>query len=78
MTTHNQFTAVFKKTKNWFIAWIEEIPGVNTQGKTMTEARENLREALMLILEANRDSSRLQSKKSRATRRELIDITLTA
>ena len=44
MTTRNQFTAVFKKTKDWVIAWIEEIPGVNTQGKTLTEARENLRD----------------------------------
>ena len=51
MTTHNQFTAVFKKTKDWVVAWIEEIPGVNTQGKTLSEARENLREALSLILE---------------------------
>lgn len=54
MTTKNQFTAVYKKTKEWFVAWVEEIPGVNTQGKTINEARENLREALFLILETNR------------------------
>jgi len=78
MTTHNQFTAVFKKTKNWFIAWIEEIPGVNTQGKTLSEARENLREALLLILEANRDSVRSQTRGGKSTSRELIDITLSA
>ncbi len=54
MTTKNQFTAVYKKTKEWFVAWVEEIPGVNTQGKTISEARENLREALFLILETNR------------------------
>ena len=59
MTTKNQFTAVYKKTKNWFVAWIEEIPGVNTQGKTLKEARENLQEALLLILESNREASRL-------------------
>lgn len=78
MTTKNQFTAVYKKTKSWFVAWIEEIPGVNTQGKTLDEARENLREALMLILEANREASRSQMEKGNSTRRELIDITLPA
>ncbi len=78
MTTKNQFTAIYKKTKNWFVAWIEEIPGVNTQGETLKEARENLEEALVLVLESNRKSSRLQLKKSRPTRRELIRITLPA
>lgn len=38
-----------------YIAWIEEIPGVNTQGKTKREARQNLREALSLVLETNRE-----------------------
>jgi len=64
MTTKNQFTAIYKKTKNWFIAWIEEIPGVNTQGKTLKEARENLQEALLMILEENRENSRSQNKNS--------------
>ncbi len=78
MTTKNQFTAVYKKTRSWFVAWIEEIPGVNTQGKTLKEARENLQEALFLILETNRASSRSQHKKSKLSRRELINITLPA
>ncbi len=78
MTTKNQFTAVYKKTKNWFVAWVEEIPGVNTQGKTLIEARENLREALFLILESNKELSRLNSRNSASTRRELISIKLPA
>lgn len=78
MTTKNQFTAVYRKTKNWFVAWVEEIPGVNTQGKTLTEARENLREALFLILESNKEFSRKNSKSSTSTRRELINIKLPA
>lgn len=49
-----QFTAVYKKTGKWHSAWIEEIPGVNTQGRTLKEARENLKEALLLVLESNR------------------------
>ena len=53
-----QFTAVFKKSRAWYLGWVEEIPGVNTQGKTLKEAKENLREALDMILEANREQSR--------------------
>ncbi|MDP2641814.1 MAG: type II toxin-antitoxin system HicB family antitoxin [bacterium] len=50
----NSFTALYKKTGKWYSAWIEEIPGVNTQGKTLKEARENLKDALLLVLESNR------------------------
>ena len=78
MTTKNQFTAVYKKTKDWVIAWVEEIPGVNTQGKTLAEARQNLNEALLLILEANRDFSRASLKRSPNARRGRISITLPA
>lgn len=49
-----QFTANYKKTGAWYSAWIEEIPGVNTQGKTRAETKENLKEALLLTLETNR------------------------
>ena len=38
---------------------MEEVPGVNTQGATMEEARENLREALAMVLEANREIMRM-------------------
>ncbi len=49
-----QFTAVYKKTGKWYSAWIEEIPGVNTQGRTLKEAKENLKEALVLVLETGK------------------------
>ncbi len=49
-----QFTAVYKKSGKWYLGWIEEIPGVNTQGKTLKEAKENLKEALLLIIETNK------------------------
>lgn len=49
-----KFTAVYKKSKKWYLGWIEEIPGVNTQGKTLREVKENLREALLLIIETNK------------------------
>lgn len=49
------FTAVFEKVNGWYIGYVEELPGANTQGKTLEEARENLREAIELILLSNRD-----------------------
>lgn len=49
-----QFTAVYEKHGKWYVGYVEEIPGVNTQGKTLAEAKKNLREALILILETNR------------------------
>ena len=49
-----EFTAVIEKRGQWYVAYVEEIPGVNTQGRTLAEAGRNLREALRLILEANR------------------------
>ena len=52
-----QFTAVFRKSGKLYLGWIEEIPGVNTQGKTLKETKENLKEALLLILETNRTIS---------------------
>lgn len=50
----NEFTAVIKQDGDWYIGYVEEIPGVNTQGKTIAEVRENLKEALKLIIETNR------------------------
>ena len=49
-----EFTAVYQKRGKWTVAWVEEIPGANTQGRTLKEAKENLKEALQLILETNR------------------------
>jgi predicted RNase H-like HicB family nuclease len=46
-----EFTAIFKKVGKSYAAWVEEIPGANTQGKTLKEAKENLKEALVLVLE---------------------------
>jgi len=50
----NSFTAVYKKMGRWYVAYVEELPGANTQGRTLREARVNLRQAVRLILEANR------------------------
>ncbi len=50
-----QLTAVFEKVGEWWLGYVEEMPGANTQGKTVDEARKNLREAVQLIIEANRE-----------------------
>lgn len=49
-----ELTAVFKKVPEGYIGFVEELPGANTQGGTLEEARVNLREAVQLVLEANR------------------------
>jgi predicted RNase H-like HicB family nuclease len=51
----NKFTAIFEKVDDWYIGYVEELPGANTQGKTLDETRENLREAIELILLSNRE-----------------------
>ena len=48
------FTAIFQKVPEGFIGFVEELPGANTQGDTLEEARQNLKEAVQLVLEANR------------------------
>jgi len=50
-----ELTAVFKQVPESYIGWVEELPGANTQGKTLEEARENLQEAVRLVCEANRE-----------------------
>lgn len=47
-------TAVFQKVSGGYVAYVEELPGANTQGDTLEEARTNLEEAIQLVLEANR------------------------
>lgn len=50
-----QFTAMYFKKGKWYIGYVEEITGVNTQGKTLAEAKKNLKEALQMVLETNRE-----------------------
>ena len=50
-----QFTAVFRKVPQGYIGVVEELPGANTQGATLEEARANLQEAVELVLQANRE-----------------------
>jgi predicted RNase H-like HicB family nuclease len=53
----NNYTAVIQQNDPWWIGWIEEIPGVNSQGETREELLENLRSALSEALEMNRQEA---------------------
>ena len=54
---HNEFTAIVEKDGDWFIAYCPEIPGANGQGRTIEECRQNLAEAIALILEDRREDA---------------------
>ncbi len=66
-----QFTAIYKKSGKWYLGWVEEMPGVNTQGRTLKEAKENLKEALELILETNRILTKKEIPMGRVIREPL-------
>ena len=71
-----KFTAVYARTGKWYSAWIdEEIPGVNTQGKTLREAKENLKEALSLVLETARMLN-MDRVGRRSVRREPLSVSV--
>jgi predicted RNase H-like HicB family nuclease len=51
------FTAVIKQDEGWWIGWIEEVPGVNSQGRTRRELLANLRSALREAIAMNREDA---------------------
>ena len=65
------FTALFKKVPEGYIAFVEELSGANTQGTTLEEARENLREAVQLVLDANRALAREEAGEGHVIREQL-------
>ena len=54
---HNEFTAIIEQDEEWYVAYCPEIPGANGQGRTKEETRENLAEAIALILEDRREDA---------------------
>jgi predicted RNase H-like HicB family nuclease len=52
---HNEFTAIFERDGDWYVAYCPEIPGANGQGRTKAEAQASLAEAIALILEDRRE-----------------------
>ena len=66
-----EFTAVFRKVPEGYIGYVEELPGANTQGADLDEARENLEEAVAMVLEANRELAAEDSEGAEVIRETL-------
>jgi predicted RNase H-like HicB family nuclease len=69
------FTAVFLKAPEGYIGFVEELPGANTQGATLDEARRNLKESIRLVLDANRRIVQKEMENRRVIR-EKIEVPL--
>ncbi len=69
-----KLTAVFKKSPYGYIGYVEELPGANTQGTTLEETKENLREAIRLVLEANKQIMEEELKGEEFTREEIGEV----
>ena len=67
-----KLTAAFEQVDGWWIGCVEELPGENVQERTLEEARMSLREAVQLILEANRESARRHAEGHQVIREELV------
>jgi predicted RNase H-like HicB family nuclease len=58
----NRYTGVFEQVGEWWIGHVEELPGANVQERSLDEARESLKEAVQLIVQANRELARQESE----------------
>ena len=65
-------TAVYQEVPEGYIAFVEELPGANSQGATLEEARANLEEAIELVMEANRELAKESLRGQTVIREELI------
>ena len=63
------FEVVVQKDGDWYVAWAEDVPGAITQGRTLKEVEENIKEAIQLTLQAK---SELKALKSRAKSRKMM------
>lgn len=66
------WTAVFEQDGDWWIGSVEELPGANTQGHTLDEARQNLKEVVRLVIEGNREMARRDVNGRRVLREALV------
>jgi predicted RNase H-like HicB family nuclease len=67
-----RLTAVYMKVPEGYIAFVEELPGANTQGETLEEARANLEEAVTIVLDANRELSEQSLEGAEVIRETLV------
>ena len=66
-----ELTAIFRRVPEGYIGFVEELPGANTQGATLQEARKNLEEAVRMVLEANKELAREESQGQEVIREPL-------
>jgi len=71
-----KLTAVFEKSPQGYIGFVEELPGANTQGATLEETKKNLVEAIQLVLEANRQLSEENRSGKEIIKQQLGTITI--
>ena len=67
-----KFTAIYMKVPEGYIGFVEELPGANTQGETLEAARDNLKEAITMVLDANRELSEQSLAGAEVIRESLI------
>lgn len=67
-----RYTAVYEFDGEWWVGYVEELPGANTQGRTLDEARENLKDAVRLLIEANREEVQRLADGKQVVREELL------
>jgi|WetSurMetagenome_2_1015567.scaffolds.fasta_scaffold124683_2 predicted RNase H-like HicB family nuclease len=73
MKVNFSLTAIIKKGQdNWYVGYVEEIPGVITQGKTIKETKENLVDALELYIDVQREESRKNIGNGKIIREDLV------
>lgn len=71
--TTNTFTVVFEKAaEGGYCVFVEELPGAISQGETIEEARENIKDAIELILEVNRERTLKGVDESRVVREQIV------
>ena len=71
------FTAIFEEHDGWWIGHVVELPGANTQGETLDEARENLIDAIQMVLAEKMETS-LQATHGRSIVREELSVAVAA
>jgi predicted RNase H-like HicB family nuclease len=67
-----RFTAIYEFDGEWWIGYVEEVPGANTQARTLDEARENLKDAVHLLIETNRQEIQRLASGKKIVREELL------
>jgi len=67
-----EFNAIFQKVAEGYIGFVEELPGANSQGNTLDEARTNLKEAIQLVIDSNREITEEEIKGKEVIRESLL------